>query len=219
MENENTFTRSNRENGKISAKKALEKGHQVNCLARNSQRIDEEEGLTIIEGNPNKEADLQKAINNCEAVISVLNISRKSDFPWSGLRTSKNYLSDVMSLLIPLAENQNLKRLSVCSAWGVAETKKDIPGWFRWFIDNSNIGIAYQDHERQEKIISESKLNWVIIRPVGLTNSKRQEKIKETFDKKPKPSLLISRESVAEYLVNSLENDGLIHKKVVISKE
>ncbi|MCB0847910.1 MAG: NAD(P)H-binding protein, partial [Bacteroidetes bacterium] len=77
--------------GKLVLKKALEKGYQVNCLARNSQRIDEEEGLTIIEGNPNKEADLQKAINNCEAIISVLNISRKSDFPWSGLRTPKNY--------------------------------------------------------------------------------------------------------------------------------
>ncbi|MEO0331023.1 MAG: hypothetical protein AAF223_04960, partial [Bacteroidota bacterium] len=46
--------------------------------------------------------------------------------------------------------------------WGVADSINDIPKWFRWFIDNSNIGVAYQDHERQEKILSKSSLDWTI---------------------------------------------------------
>ncbi|AXT19520.1 hypothetical protein D7030_10375 [Flavobacteriaceae bacterium AU392] len=205
--------------GRLVLKKALEKGYRVNCLSRNSKRIEASDGLTIFEGSPNNKIDLRKAIFGCDVLINVLNVSRKSDFPWANLRTPKTFLSDVMDHLIPIAENQNLKRITICSAWGVAETKNDIPKWFKWFINNSNIGVAYKDHEKQEKILSESKLNWTIVRPVGLYNSKRETKIKESFENKPKPSILISRQSVANYLVDSLEKDYLIRKKVVISEE
>ena len=205
--------------GKIVLKIALDNGYHVNCLARNIERIEKRDGLTIFEGNPTNEVDLKKAIYECDCVISVLNISRKSDFPWASLRTPKTFLSDVMNLLVRISKNKNIKRISICSAWGVAETKNDIPKWFKWFIDNSNIGFAYEDHERQENIISESKLNWTIVRPVGLSNSKKEENIIATFKNKPKPNILISRESVAKYLVASIENNSLIEKKVVISKQ
>ncbi|MEM6805111.1 MAG: NAD(P)H-binding protein [Bacteroidota bacterium] len=204
--------------GKLVLQEALEQGHRVHCLARKSSRIAKQEGLSIFEGNAHDTADLDKAIQNCQAVISVLNISRSSDFPWSSLRTPPHYMSEVMSRLIPIAKKQDIKRISLCSAWGVAETKEDIPIWFKWMIDYSNIGPAYKDHERQERMLEESKLDWTIVRPVGLSNVKSQESIKESLNNHPKPSLLISRKSLAKYLVASLENEELIHKKIVISK-
>ncbi len=152
-------------------------------------------------------------------MISVLNISRTSDIPWARLRTPKTYLSDVMSCLIPIAKTHQLKRMVICSAWGAAETKNDIPFWFKWFIDNSNIGVAYRDHERQEEMLQSTELKWTIVKPVGLTNSKKKEHIRETFDNNPRPNLFISRSSVADYLIDSLTRDELIHKKVVISKD
>lgn len=204
--------------GKLVLKKILENDHQVHCLSRNIDRIEQRDGLTIFEGNPGVKEDLEKAISQCDSVISVLNISRATDFPWSGLKTHKTYLSDVMKILVPIAEEAGINRISVCSAWGVSDSRDYIPKWFKWFIDNSNIGIAYQDHERQEKILVESNLDWTIVRPVGLTNSKRQESIQEIFDNASKPNLLISRQSVAEYLVNSVERLDLVGKKVTISK-
>lgn len=174
------------------------------------------EGLNILEGNPAKKTDLEQAVAGTEAIINVLNVSRKSDFPWAKLRTPETFLSDVMSLLIPLSKQAQVRRLVVCSAWGVLETKADIPGWFRWFMDNSNIGAAYRDHERQEALIDKSKIDWTIVRPVGLTNGKKQ-KVKVTVENNPRPSLTISRLSVAQYLVDCLNQDELIRKKVVIS--
>lgn len=197
---------------------ALACGHQVSCLARKSERIAQRDGLTVFEGDPSLESDLKKALEGCEAIISVLNVSRTSDFPWASLRTPKTYLSDTMKQLVPLAETHEIKRLITCSAWGVAETKVDLPGWFRWFIDHSNIGMAYADHERQERIVEDSTLNWTIVQPVGLTNSKRKQQIRETFHNQPKPSLTISRLSVAQYLIDSLKLNNLIKQKVVISK-
>lgn len=204
--------------GKLVLNYALAQGFEVNCLARNVERIDEGEGVRLYEGNPTNREDLTKAISGCDAVINVLNVSRTSDFPWAKLKTPKSFLSDVMSQLIPVAKDSNIQRIAICSAWGVADSRKDIPGWFRWFVDNSNIGAAYQDHERQEKLLTDSDLNWTIVRPVGLTNSKKSESVLESFDNNPKPSLTISRQSVAEYLVNCLTNEHLKNKKVVISK-
>ena len=205
--------------GRIVLEIALKKGYQVNCLARNTERIKKRKGLTIFEGNPTNENDLKKAISKCDFVISVLNISRKTDFPWSSLKTPSTFLSDAMNIVVRISKNENIKRISICSAWGVAESKNDIPKWFKWLINRSNIGIAYNEHEKQEEIISKSKLNWTIIRPVGLSNSKKEEKIIETFNNKPKPNMLISRKSLAKYLLQSLTNNSLIEKKVVVSKK
>jgi uncharacterized protein YbjT (DUF2867 family) len=174
--------------GKWVLQQALEQGHQVNCLSRQIKRLHPQDGLLLFEGDPTHPDDLKTAILGCDGIISVLNISRTSDFPWATLRTPKNFLSNVMHQLIIVAEELQVQRIIVCSAWGVKETKKELPGWFRWFIDNSNIGVAYADHERQEDIITESSLKWTIVRPVGLTNGVKSQQIRESFGNKPKPS-------------------------------
>ena len=203
--------------GSLVLKTAISEGYQVHCLARNVERIHKQEGVSRFEGDASDHTDLERAMDGCSYVINTLNISRKSDFPWSGLRTPKNYLSQVMGQLVSLAEQKSIERIIICSAWGVGETKEDIPGWFKWFIDHSNIGAAYREHENQEQLLIGSKVKWTIVRPVGLTNSKKKEEIRETFGKIPKPGLTISRLSVARYLVDSIKRKDLTAKKVAIS--
>ena len=143
--------------GKLVVDEALQRGYELNCLVRDPQKIKSvHERLKVFEGSPEKKSDLEASIKNCEAIINVLNVSRNSDFPWSKLRTPPMFLSEVMKNVIELAENHKVKRIVVCSAWGAAETKNDLPPWFRWFIDNSNIGYTYRDHERQEKLLMKS---------------------------------------------------------------
>jgi len=161
--------------GKLVLKKAIKSGYHVNCLARNSNRIEKHKLITVFEGQTNNAGNIQAAIVGCNAIISVLNISRTSDFPWAKLITPETFLSETMQTIVPIAEKSKVNRIVLCSAWGVSETKTDIPKWFKWLIDNSNIGVAYKDHERQEKILSNSMLDWTIVRPVGLTNSKNQQ--------------------------------------------
>ncbi len=203
--------------GRLIVKSALGNGYEVNCLARNSHRIPKNERISVFEGSPINSRDLSTAMEGCNHVINALNISRKTDFPWSRLKTPPTLLSDTMKTLIPLAEEHGIKRVVICSAWGVNDTRKDIPGWFRWFIDNSNIGAAYRDHARQENLLVDSPLDWTIVQPAGLTNSKKPD-VRESMNNIPKPSMLISRQSVAGFMVTSLKRDDLRRKKVVISR-
>ncbi|MEL6135173.1 MAG: NAD(P)H-binding protein [Bacteroidota bacterium] len=204
--------------GRWVLEKALEKGYEVRCLARNVHRISPRDRLTVIEGDPSQATDLQKAFEGCQYVISVLNISRQSDFPWAPLRTPEDYLSRVMNTLLPIAKAHSIQRVVVCSAWGVGETGEDIPWWFKWTIDHSNIGVAYKDHALQEEVLTLSDIPWTIVRPPGLTNFKKKEQIKVCEAKGEKPQLLISRQSVAAFMVESLQREDLVGKKVVISK-
>ncbi len=204
--------------GKHLVQSALQKGYEVTCLVRTPEKMTQVEGLTILKGNPINIRELESAMKNCDAVISSLNISRTSDFPWAPLRTPKTYLSDVMANVIAIAKKYSINRLVICSAWGVLETRKDIPFWFRWTIDFSNISAAYKDHERQEELLEASGLNWTIVRPVGLINGTKLQLVKETFENSPKPSLTIDRATVANYMIESLENTTVFGQKVVISK-
>ena len=197
---------------------ALERGFTVNCLSRNSERIAKLPGVRLFEGSTTNRSAIERAIKGCTYVVSTLNISRKSDFPWSPLRTPKQYLSETMTELIPISENNQIERLIICSAWGVADSRKNIPWWFRFTIDYSNISVAYKDHERQEKLVEDSNLKWTIVRPVGLSNSKKTQNIQESQGNTPNINLTISRKSVAKFIINSLGNDSLVRKKVVVSK-
>ncbi|MEL6589812.1 MAG: NAD(P)H-binding protein [Bacteroidota bacterium] len=203
--------------GRVLTQQALDRGHQVKALIRQPDKFPiRHPHLEIIQGSP--QGALRNSMTFCEAVFNVLNISRTSDFPWSPLRTPERFLSETMRRLIPMMEAEDVSKLVLCSAWGVHETKRDLPFWFRWVIDNSNVGVAYRDHERQEDIISESRhINWTIVRPVGLTNSKRICKPVISHNNQPKPGLLISRASVAAFMLDAWEQKHLYQKRVTIS--
>ncbi len=205
--------------GRLLVKEALKRGHQVSVVVGHKSSLKSNAELVDVhEGTPLNTYTLANAMRGCEAILSTLNISRISDFPWSKLRTSKDFLSSSMQNVLTTAKEQNINRIIVTTAWGVAETRKDIPFWFRWLVDNSNIKYAYRDHERQEELLQKSGTKWTIVRPVGLTDSDRERKVKVTLFNSRKPSLTISRQNVANFMMDVLEKDLYIRECPVISE-
>lgn len=198
---------------------ALADGYQVTVLVRDRRKIGISSGkLTVVE-SPTLDADsLQQAIAGCDAVISTLNISRTSDFPWSPLRTPPTFLSDLLTRLLPICDAQHVRRLIVVTAWGANETRQHIPFWFRWLIDYSNIGVSYRDHERQEQLLTQSHLDWTVVRPVGLTNGHDHKPLIETTGNQPKPNLTINRTNVARFLLDVVAGERYIRQAVTISE-
>ncbi len=206
--------------GKLILEKALANGFEVNILVRHPEKITlKSEKLTIFEGLSTNLDDLKVAIKDCKSVISALNISRNTDFPWSALRTPKDFLASTIQNIIDLSENQKLEKIIVISAWGVAETKKDIPFWFRFLIEISNIKFGYLGHEQSELLLQNSNLNWTTVRPVGLTNFKKNKPIIITQNNRPKPNLTISRNNTAHFIIKILEENTFNKQNVTISEQ
>jgi len=147
-----------------------------------------------------------------------LGIVRASDAPWSKLITAKNFISESIKNVIAEADQQNVKRLITVSAWGVGETKKEIPFWLRWLINYTNLGPVYEEHEKEEKLLANSNLNWTAVRPVALNDSEKTKTLKVSFNNFPKPSLQISRQSVAKFIVNIAKSDKYDMKSPTISE-
>ncbi|MEO6684433.1 MAG: NAD(P)H-binding protein [Dyadobacter sp.] len=203
--------------GRLLLRQALDRGYQVNVLVRIKNSFSPRHpNLKIFEGTPTNKTALTKAMENCEAVISTLNISRNSDFPWSKLRTPSNFLSETVSNIISLSSNLGISRVIVLSAWGVGDTANHIPRWFKWFIDHSNIGVAYRDHARQEELLALSALLYTVIRPVGLINSDKEKNTQVSLNNVPEPALTISRRNVANFIIETLEQDLYVFKMPVI---
>lgn len=84
-------------------------------------------------------------------------------------------------------------------------------------IARSNNGYGYLDHERQEFLLAQSQLNWTAIRPTGLVNLNADKTVNISFENNPKPSLIISRKSVAQFTVKVLEEATFVGSAPVIS--
>ena len=204
--------------GELILEELLQRGYTVRALVRDENKMKvTSSALAVFESSTLDEQTLNAAMQGCEAIISALNISRNRDFPWSALRTPKDFLSETIKKVILAASQNQIKRVIIISAWGVSETRADIPWWFKWIIDYSNIRFAYQDHELQEQLLKETDLNWTAIRPAGLTNSSSVKPVKVSINNSPKPSLLIGRKSVANFTVNVLEQEMYIRQALVIS--
>jgi putative NADH-flavin reductase len=190
---------------------------ETNILVRNRDKIKlDSEYLKIFVGNPLNKEKLEHSIAGCSVIINALNISRQSDFPWSKLRAPKTLLSQTISNFIDLSSKYEFKKIISVSAWGVKESKNQLPFWFRWLIDFSNIKYGYLDHEKQEELLTESNFNWLIVRPVGLNNSKRDKQPNVSINSKPK-NIMVSRRTVSKFITNNLKIKSYSREIVVIS--
>jgi len=205
--------------GKWLVREAINRGHHVHALVRNPAKLSvKSEKLITFSGSPLNEEEMNQAMEGCEAILIALNISRKSDFPWAKVLSPENLLSETMKNIIEQAPEQGIKRVITITAAGVGDSAKYLPGWFSWIIRNSNIGVTYRDHERQEKLLMESKLDWTIVRPVGLSNSEKDKPVKVTIPGVEKPGFTISRKNVARFMIDSLEKGQYIQETPTISE-
>ncbi|MEO7214477.1 NAD(P)H-binding protein [Mucilaginibacter sp.] len=203
--------------GKLILQEALQQGYEVNVLVRDRSLMSVHPVLTVFEGSPADSKMLNNAMKGCDAILSALNISRNSDFPWARLRTPQDFLSKVAELIIDLAPQNNIDRIIITSAWGTSDTRGEIPWWFKWVIDNSNVGVAYSDHERQEGLFAASVLNYTIVRPSGLVNSAKRKPVIVSLNNQPKPRFTISRGDVAGFILQVLQDNLFVRQMPVIS--
>jgi putative NADH-flavin reductase len=205
--------------GRLVVEDALKQGYDLSVLVRDKNKVSfSSKSIKVYQGTPTNRADLAAAMQGCEVIISALGIARASDAPWSKLITAKNFISESIKNVIVEADQQNLKRLITVSAWGVGESKKEIPFWLRWLINYTNLAPVYAEHEAEEKLLANSNLNWTAVRPVALNDSGKKKTLKVSLNNLPKPSLQISRQSVAKFIVDILKTDEYDMKSPTISE-
>jgi putative NADH-flavin reductase len=207
--------------GRSLVERAIAEGHEVTALVRNPSRMKaRHRRLKVVVGDAFHAAKVREAVAGHEAVISVLG-SRQPSNPLYPHRPGDPHgpASAGSANIIAAMEEHGLRRFVCQTAWGVGESKQD-PGFagafFMKLLVPPLLRDEYAEKEVQEKLLRESDLEWVIVRPMLLTNGPWTNDYRVGLDLKPGRRPYISRADVADFLMKQLADDTFIHKTPAI---
>ena len=207
--------------GRRLVERAIAEGHDVTAFARNPSRVTaRHERLHIVVGDAFDPTAVREAVAGNEAVICVLG-SRQPSNPLHPRRPGDPHGvgSAGSENIIAAMKEHGLRRLVCQTAWGVGESRQD-PGFAGAFFMNVLVPPLlrdeYADKEAQERIVAESDLDWIIVRPMILTNGPWTNDYRADVDLKPGRRPYISRADVADFLLKQLADDTFVGKTPAI---
>jgi putative NADH-flavin reductase len=207
--------------GRRLVERAIAEGHEVTAFARNPSKITaRHERLRIVVGDAFDPESVLEAVSGNEAVICVLG-SRTPSNPLHPRRPGDPHgvTSAGSQNIVAAMKEHGLRRLVCQTAWGVGESRQN-PGIAGAFFMNVLVPPLlrdeYADKEAQEKIVAESGLDWIIVRPMILTNGSWTNDYRADVDLKPGRRPYISRADVADFLLKQLTDDTFVRKTPAI---
>lgn len=190
---------------------AIELGHEVTAFARSPEKISlTHDNLRIVQGNVLDYPSVKQAIKGHDAVICNLGLSAIMDK--SNLRTNgtKN--------IIRAMERSNIKRFICQSSHGIGDTREALPFSMKYIIVPFMLRRVFADHETQEKIILDSTLDWIIVRPVALIDGEHTKIYQYGYsNENPTVTNKISRADVADFMLKQLSSNTYLHRTPSIS--
>ncbi|KAH7155994.1 hypothetical protein EDB81DRAFT_927924 [Dactylonectria macrodidyma] len=219
--------------GVISYKYALEQGHHVTILARNTSNISLHEKLTVVKGSALSKDDMHRAFSASgkpvNSVLQCLNPVRANDWnPWAKFHGPARLLADATAIAAhALLEQQpqpeeHKPRLIAMNALGAGESRKVSPLITKFIIDYSNIGKTYEDHNAVDAEIEGNcgdDVLWTVVLAAALSQEGRKS-VRTFAHTQTGTSFSITRESCARWMVGvagGKMGDEFSNKRIIVS--
>ena len=195
--------------GALCVKSALAKGHSVTAFSRTPAKLDiAHPALTKVAGDFHDAASVRASVAGHDAVIICV-----SPTSLGAIKEKPDYFSRGTKYCIDAMKELGVKRLVVLSAHGVAESRPEASWFQRTFLIGGLIKGFFRDHEVQERLTQESGLDFVIARPMRLTNGQAKGKYIRATGPMEVPAT-ISRADLADFLVEACESTTFVGKRV-----
>lgn len=195
------------------AKQALQEGHQVTILARHPEKAGlAHDNLRIEKGDASNPEDVRKAIAGQHVVVSTLGIgpTRKPVTVFS--ESTRNTVS-------ALRGREGTGRPTLIHVTGIGTGESRGHGGFLYdrIVQPLLLKTTYQDKDREEEILKESGLDWIIVRPGFLTNGPRKGKFRVVTDLKGVKAGKISRADVAGFIMDQARKPDYVGKTPLLT--
>jgi putative NADH-flavin reductase len=153
---------------------------------------------------------LRQSLKGREAVVSALGT------PASPLR-EVTLLSTATHALVSAMKSEQVSRLVCVTGMGAG----DSAGHGGFFFDNLIFPIllrkVYVDKNRQESIVRNSGLDWVLVRPSVLNDKPSRGVVRALTDLSDFHGGTISREDVAKFVLEQVESDTWLRRSPLIT--
>ena len=120
--------------------------------------------------------------------------------------------SESTRILLFGMKKYGVRRLVAITGIGAGDSKGH-GGWFyEWFIYPLFTKKLYIDKDRQEQLIRESDLEWVIVRPAAFTNGPLGGRLRAMTELDGVTIASISRADTAAFVLDQWSNDQWLRK-------
>lgn len=194
--------------GRQVVQQALAAGHQVAALARDPSRIaGADPNLTVAAGSVLDAAAVQQTLAGADAaVVSLGNTANNPDYVVS---------QGTQVILDAVGQLGGPRRLVVVSSIGVGDSKDQVSFAFKMLM-STVLRKPMEDKERQEALVKASGLDWIIVRPGGLTDGPATGQYRAGVD----PTITagqVARADVAAFVLQQVTDDTYLRQTPAIT--
>jgi putative NADH-flavin reductase len=198
--------------GRQLVRQGLELGHQVTAFVRAPAKLKiEHPNLRVVKGNVLDYASVESAMRGQNAVVCALGHKR-----WF---YPNKILSDGTHNILRAMKTCDLPRLVCESSLGIGNSVGRLGLLYTFFVIPLILPFIFWDKVRQEKLIAESGVDWVIVRPAVLRNGAARGSYRHG------PTLgnfvwtnRISRADVADFMLKQLIDDTYLGTAVAVCR-
>jgi putative NADH-flavin reductase len=195
--------------GREILRQALERGLEVQVLARNPSKLEvSNPKLSILQGDVLDANAVDRVVQGSDAVIVAL--GGKPGDKTRALETGTKHIVAAM-------KKHGQKRLIVVTSLGVGDSAGQAGFLFEKIIVPLFLKAEFADKLAQEKVVASSGLEHVIARPGGLTNNPAKGTYEAARKLKAGSGARISRADVAHFCLEQLEHKTWLGQAVSLS--
>ena len=198
--------------GLETVKRGLDRNHSITTLSRSDIEIEEKKSLKVILGDATNKADLLSSIQNADAIIVTLGTSKNMN--------ATTLFSNFAQLMVEIhKENKIDIPFIFVTGFGAGESKNYVPWLVKMFLKYF-LKDVYADKTKMEEFITNSDLNWTVVRPGRLFDKELTEKYR--IENKLFKGINvggINRADVADFLIKQAEKQTELKKYIAISEK
>lgn len=190
--------------GRELVKQAIEQGHQVTAFARTPSKLGiSHHNLRIAQGDVTSYGSIETAVAGQDAILCALGtkVIRKNTIQSDGTRN-----------IVQAMQKSGVKRLVVETSLDVGDSRGQLGFFFAHVIRATFLRNIFEDKELQERIVRESGLDWIIVRPAMLTDGPPTGNYRAGFSASDKIARKISRADVADFMLKQTTSSEFLRQ-------
>jgi putative NADH-flavin reductase len=173
---------------------ALAAGHEVTAIARRPQRLHIiNENLKVIKGDIRDKYVIEEAVHGQDAVCITIGIIPTLQ--------PVSVFSEGTMRVVEAMNKSSCKRIICVTGIGAGDSRGHGGFLYDKIFKPLLLKTIYEDKNRQEAIIRESGLDWVLVRPGFLTNGQRTGKYRVLTELSGVKAGKIPRADVADFML------------------
>lgn len=177
---------------------ALHDGHKVTVLARYPEKVKHGDvDVTVLKGDVLNKQDCAAAVKNQDVICSCIGVPITFQ-PVSLFSKAAENIIDVL-------RGNDAQKFIAVTGIGAGDSKGHGGFLYDKIFKPLFLKTIYQDKDREELIIKSSSLDWLIVRPAGLTNGPRTGIYHALSNLDGMVAKRISRMDVADFILAQIK--------------